>query len=276
MTATVIVSKSALFEMVMAAFEAYAIKHDGKKIVSLETHAQLWGKTNKTHPFKCSIEHFSVDSSSKQERGCVTPEPLSLEIKKDIAQAFGEGYSHLGTFHTHPWLRGEVCGKDSAGKKIKVESTNDIRKYDLFNFSNGDHNCEVDEPTIWVGEKKYSVALVMTIHAAKKADNTKDGGIDDNPVEFSLGNVKLWLKAQVYEHKITGTLTDADRKSLNIYRLKEYEDFKADAPTMPIPIDTDLECDADFLFEKFGRLKISSRKATYENSKTADKRWFVY
>jgi hypothetical protein len=128
MTATVNVSKSALFEMVMAAFEAYAVKHDGKNIVSLETHAQLWGKTNKTHPFKCSIEHFSVDSSAKQERGSVDPVPLSLEIKKDIAQAFGEGYSHLGTFHTHPWLRGEKLGKD-----LKIENTQTLRKYELMN-----------------------------------------------------------------------------------------------------------------------------------------------
>jgi hypothetical protein len=271
MTATVNVSKSALFEMVMAAFEAYAVKHDGKKIVSLETHAQLWGKTNKTHPFKCSIEHFSVDSSSKQDRGSVTPEPLSLEIKKDIAQAFGEGYSHLGTFHTHPWLRGEKLGKD-----LKIENSQTLRKHKLFDFSADDHLCEVDEPTISVGKKEYSVALVLTIYAAEKADDRKDDIKNKNPIEFSLGNVKLWLKAQVYEHKVTETLTDDDKKALDKYQLIDHKNFDEVADTMPIPIDTDLECDANFLFEKFGRLKISSRKATYENSKTADKRWFVY
>lgn len=271
MTATVNVSKSALFEMVMAAFEAYAVKHDGKKIVSLETHAQLWGKTNKTHPFKCSVEHFSIDSSSKQERGSVTPEPLSLEIKKDIAQAFGEGYSHLGTFHTHPWLRGEKLGKD-----LKIENTQTLRKYELFDFSDSDHFCETDESTITVGNKRYSVALVMTIYAAEKADDRRDGPIDTNLVEFSLGNVKLWLKAQVYEHKVTETLTDDDKEALDMYSLKGHKDFDDNACSMPIPIDTDLECEADFFLEKFGRLNISSRKATYENSKTADKRWFVY
>ena len=58
MTATINLSKSTLFEMVMEAFEAYAVKHDGKKVVAIETHAQLWGKINKTQPFKCSHNVF--------------------------------------------------------------------------------------------------------------------------------------------------------------------------------------------------------------------------
>lgn len=271
MAATVNVSKSALFEMVMAAFEAYAVKHDGKKIVSLETHAQLWGKVNKTHPFKCSIEHFSVDSSAKQERDGVTPSSLSLEIKKDIAQAFGEGYSHLGTFNTHPWLLGEKLGKD-----LEIKNTQTIRKYKLFDFSADDHLCEVDEPTIIVGNNKYSVALVLTIYSAKKADDRKDSLRNENPIELSLGNVKLWLNAQVYEHKMTEMLTKEDWDKLDLYNLRGHVDFKEEADSMPLPIETDLECDTNFLFEKFGRLKISSRKASYENSNTADKRWFVY
>ena len=271
MTATVNVSKSALFEMVMEAFEAYAIKHDGKNIVAMETHAQLWGKTNKTHPFKCSVDHFSVDSSSVQKRGSVIPKHLALVIKKDIAQAFGEGYSHLGSFHTHPWLRGEKLGKT-----LNIENTETIRKHELFNFSEGDHLCEVGESTIKVGEDNYSIALVMTIHAAEKANDIKDGRIDSSLIEFSLGNVKLWLKAQVYKHIATDQLTEDDWKQMNIYRLRDYEDFETDSPTMPVPIETDLECDADFFLEKFGRLNISSRKSKYESSETADNRWFVF
>jgi len=256
----------------MSTFEAYAVKHDGKKIVAIETYAQLWGKTNKTQPFKCSIEHFSVDSSAKQERGSVTPHRLSLEIKKDIAQAFGEGYAHIGSFHTHPWLDSEL---NSFGATPKSKGAAIIRKNKLFNFSGGDHLCEIGRPTLAVGDKRYSVALVMTIYAAEKADDIRDGVIDLTLVEFSLGNVKLWLKAQVYEHKVTKTLTEEDKKALNTYKLKEVKGFDKDASTMPIPIDTHLECDANFYLEKFGRLDISSRKAEYENSESADKRWFV-
>lgn len=264
MTATVKISKGAFFEMVMAAFEAYAVKHHGKHIVSLETHAQLWGKVNKTLPFKCSVEHFSIDSSAKQERGGVTPEPLSLTIKKDIAQAFGENFSHIGTYHTHPYLR-----------KTEVETTQCIRREKLYEFTADDHLCEVGESSITVGKNLYSVALVMTIHAAEKADDRKDGPIDASLIEFSLGNVKLWLKAQVYEHIITEALTEADWKKVDIYKLTTHKSFNRDVDRVPLPIVTDLQCDVDFFMEKFGRLKISSRKSEYESSETADSRWFT-
>ena len=265
MTATVKISKSAFFEMVMAAFEAYAVKHHGKHIVSLETHAQLWGKVNKTLPFKCSVEHFSIDSSAKQERDEVTPEPLSLIIKKDIAQAFGDGFSHLGTYHTHPYLR-----------KTEDETTQYIRREKLYDFSPSDHFCEIDEPTITVGKKLYSIAHVMTIYAAEKADDRKDGPIDANLIEFSLGNVKLWLKAQVYEHIATEALTEADWRKMDTYELTTHKDFNRNVDSMPLPIETDLQCDIDFFMEKFGRLKISSRKSEYESSETAESRWFAY
>jgi hypothetical protein len=271
--------------MVMEAFEAYAVKHDGKKVVAIETHAQLWGKINKTQPFKCSIEHFSVDSSAIKTRGTVNTKALSLDIKKDIAQAFGENYSHLGTFHTHPWVKNELYGKNSKGEEIRVTTPNMIRKHKLFDFSNGDHLCEIDAPTITVGEKKYSIALVMTIFAAEKANDKRDGpmDIDDrrdvtigtNTIEFSLGNIKLWLHARVYEHKATDTLTEADKKSWNRYERTEHSHFNENKTTMPIPLDTHLECDVDFFLEGFGRLKMTSRKAEYRTSAIAEKRWFV-
>lgn len=61
-----------------------------------------------------------------------------------------------------------------------------------------------------------------------------------------------------------------------MYRLTEHKFYDEDAFTMPVPIDTYLECDANFFLEKFGRLKINSDEADYENSKTAEKRWFAF
>jgi hypothetical protein len=266
MSAVIKVSKSALFEMVMAAFEAYAVKHDGKDIVSIETHAQLWGKVNKTHPFKCAIEHVSVDTSATQERGSVAPDPLSLEIKKDIANVFGEGYEHIGSFHTHPYL-----------KHVEVDNANDIRKNKYYNFSEGDHKCEFSTPTADVGNKQYSVALVMTIHATEKSDDRKDEQIDSNLFEFSLGNVKLWLKAQAYEHKPTDSLSPEDELAFDMYGLDCNDHFEVQK-TLPIPIETDLECEflnLGFHLKGFGRLDIDSADAEYKNKDTAEKRWFV-
>ncbi|MCL1078622.1 hypothetical protein D5R81_11980 [Parashewanella spongiae] len=267
MTAIVKVSKSALFEMVMAAFEAYGVKHDGKDIVAIETHAHLWGKVNKTHPFKCSIEHVSVDTSAAQDRCSVAPEPLSLEIKKDIASVFGEGYQHIGSFHTHPYL-----------KKIEIKSSNELRKRKFYNFTDGDHQCELGNPTIEIGKKQYSVALVMTIHATDKSDDRKDGEIESNLFEFSLGNIKLWLKARVYEHKAVDDISVEDELAFNMYGLDFNKHFKV-GELLPIPVETKLECnfltDFGFYLKEFGRLDINSNDADYRSKDIAEKRWFI-
>jgi len=267
MSAVIKVNKSALFEMVMAAFEAYAVKHDGKNMVSIETHAQLWGKVNKAHPFKCAIEHVSVDTSAEMERGSVAPEPLSLEIKKDIASVFGEGYEHIGSFHTHPYLKYE-----------EVENAQYIRQNQLYNFSEGDHESEFGSPTITLGSKKYSVALVMTIHATEKSDDRKDGRIDSNLFEFSLGNEKLWLKAQAYEHKVADNLSNDDELAFDMYGLDCNDHFEVQH-TLPIPVETELECEflesLGFYLKGFGRLDIDSDDADYQNAVSAEKRWFA-
>jgi hypothetical protein len=265
MTAIVKVSKSAFFELLMAAFEAYAVKHDKQDIVAIETHAQLWGTINKQHPFKCHIKHVSVDTSAIRKRDSVSSLDKSLEIKKDIANAFGDGYSYIGTYHTHPYL-----------KKLEVTNTSSLRKNKLYNFSFEDHLCEVDSPAITIGDKLYSVALVMTVFAADKADDRKDGFIDSNLTEFSLGNIKFWLKAQVYQHKSAEMLTVDDKEALYIYKRKDHHKFSNKSNRLPIPIDTDLECELDFYLEKFGRLNINSTEAEYKNSKIAEKRWFAY
>lgn len=278
MSAVIKVSKSALFEMVMAAFEAYAVKHDGKNMVSIETHAQLWGKVNKTHPFKCAIEHVSVDTSAEMERGSVTPEPLSLEIKKDIASVFGEGYEHIGSFHTHPWLKEEEFWAKSQGCNLTVKNAKSIRDHKLYNFSEGDHESEFGSPTVTLGSKKYSVALVMTIHATEKSDDRKDGRIDSNLFEFSLGNVKLWLKAQAYEHKVADYLSNDDELAFDMYGLDCNDHFEV-RHTLPIPVETELECEFlsshEYYLKGFGRLDIDSEDADYQNADRAEKRWFA-
>ena len=279
MSAIIKLSNSALFEMVMATFEAYAVKHDGKEIVSIETHAQLWGKVNKTHPFKCAIEHVSVDTSAEMERGQVTNSLLSLDIKKDIASVFGDGYEHIGTFHSHPWLRGED-GVNSKGKEFVVKNANTIRKNKLYNFSSGDHECEFSNPTIAVGKKQYSVGLVMTIYSTERADDNRDDEIEPNLFEFSLGNVKVWLKAQAYEHKSTDNLPLEDEKAFDMYGLDYYDHFEV-KNTLPIPVETILECDffdvQGTYLEGFGRLNLDldsadDDTAEYRNKIMAEKR----
>lgn len=258
------VSKSVLFEMIMATYEAYAVKHDGKYIVALETYGTLWGSLKGRKGFSCSLEHFSVESSARRQRGGVEALTVSRQIKDEIADVFGEGYQYLGSFHSHPYIKSEVA------------TARELRKERLFDFSKGDHNCEFGE-SFEVNGKQYSVALVMTIFSMDRVDTSKDFKIEPNLYEFSLGNVKLWLKAQVFEHKGMSELSLSDKEAMTMYGLKS-ADLKLNAlesdssqQLLPVPINTELSC--EFLdvfgtsFEKFGRLDISSRKARYMSRK---------
>lgn len=273
MTAKIKLSDSAFFTLLLEGLEAYSIKHQGQKKVTIETHAQLWGTSNKRLPFSCEVKHISVDSSAHKRRDSVAIKPLALELKKDIAAMFGEGYSHLGTFHTHPWVMNE---KIRDGDEVKGPSS--IRRHKLYNFSCDDHLCECESPTINVGKNKFSIALVMTIFAGIKADDRKDGFVDDSLFEFSLGNVKVWLKAQVYQHKPLSTLTSTELKTLNVYGLLENRDYQQWQPnSVPIPIATKLEArflnDLGYYLEKFGRILIDGNNSVYRNAKESEKRW---
>lgn len=47
MPATITVSKSAIFELIMAGLEAYAVEHDANEDLAIETGAHLWGTSIK-------------------------------------------------------------------------------------------------------------------------------------------------------------------------------------------------------------------------------------
>lgn len=271
MTAVVKINKSALFELVMAALEAYAIKHDKQKLVAIETGAHLWGSINKYLPFKCNIEHVSVETSAKRSRDSVRWEPSSLELKKDIASAFGDGFNYIGSFHTHPWLKNELYGAK------KIEGPESIRKDKLFDFSPSDHKCEINSPEISIGKRKFSVALVMTVYSMERANDLKDGEIDSHIEEFSLGNVKLWLQGRVFEHKLLNLCSDAELKAFESYGL-QVSNFKG-TDLLPIPVNTTIECksftDLDLYLKKFGRLTAEETGAEYLNSSKAETRLFA-
>ena len=274
--ATVSISKSAIFELIMAALEAYAIKHDRESKVAIETFAHLWGSHNKRLPFKCNVEHISVETSAKRRRDSVSSQYISLDLKKDIARVFGEGYNHLGNFHTHPYFKDEDKNKNkNKNKKDNTYTANKIRTKKLFNFSDQDHLSEINESTIEIGKHSFSVALVMTVFSMERADDRADGYIDSNLYELSLGNIKLWLKAQVFDHKEKSGLTDDELNDFSMYGLdaSNYDDHD----TLPVPVTTDIDC--DFLYsgtylEGFGRLEIDDTESTYKDTKSTEKRFY--
>lgn len=264
MTATVKLSKSATFELIMAGLEAYAVQHDRQSTIAIETGTHLWGSINKRGPFKCSIEHLSTDSSASRTQDSVSFNPQSLMIKKEIASVFGKGYEYIGTAHTHPHLK-------ESGLNAAL-----IRREKLYELSEGDHSSEINDPQIELGNKKYSVALVLTIFAMKRANDQKDGlTFTDNLKEFSLGNIKCWLYAQVFEHKTVEKLNPAEIKEFEIYGLN-FSEHEGEGD-LPIPVATVLQTDVETetLYQAFGRLKISEDNSLYIPKESAEKRWFA-
>lgn len=293
MTAIIKVSKSALFEMVMAAFEAYTVKHHGSKELTVETFAHLWGKYSyRSGVLKCSVNHVSVETSAKRKRSSVESKFLSLKIKRDIAQIFNDSapsdYSYIGSFHSHPYLRREISEHTAIESKndINQEQTTaaEIRRYKYFDLSHDDHKCEIGE-YFTIGKKHFSVALIITILAMDKSDDRLDQALSEDVFEFSMGNVKLWLKTQAFEHRTLSSLTTSEKDAFGKFGLGRdssnvtLSQFGPDE-LVPVPIKSQLECEFlsnhSYLCQSFGRINLQSEenKETYKDAKSAEKRWF--
>ncbi|WP_191603755.1 hypothetical protein [Marinomonas algicola] len=265
------ISKEALFDMILAGLEAYSIKHDGQDIVAIETFAHMWGRVNKNLPFKCYVDHLTPETSATRTRGSVAAFEISLELKKDIAAVFGKGFEYIGTMHSHPYLKIE----EEEGIVYEYDAKS-IRKKKFYQCSDGDHESEFTSSTVTVGKREYSVAIILTVHAMDRARDELDGVIDEQVFEFSLGNLKMWLFAQVFEHVHNDDLTDQDAFEFGKFKL-DINEFE-DEFTFPIPVSTQLNCEAlgtsGFLFEGFGRLKISDKDSLYTNKRQAEKRFW--
>lgn len=253
MQAEVSISKSAIFELVNAAVEAYVVKHDYSREIAVETFSYMFGKVNKRLPLKCHIDHVSVDTSAQKRRGSVRTKKLSYDIKKELSELFGDGFDLIGTMHTHPWLKDEVSTKGV------VESAEHVRRYQLYLLSSADHTCEINR-SFSVGNRSFSIASTITLFAMQRANDRKDYSQADLPClhEVTLGNLKMWFYVQAFEHIENNKLTDEQKKAFEKYGLSS-NDYKPHQ-VLPIPIDTILDKDeliTTFVGEGFGRFFIN-------------------
>lgn len=269
MEAEIKLSKSAIFELVTAAIEAYVVKHDYNRSIGVETFAYLFGKINKRLPLKCAIEHISVETSAKKRRGSVQVSQVSYDIKRELAQLFGDGFDYIGTMHTHPWLKNEETAKGP------VETADHVRRYQLFVLSEADHACEVNR-YFSVGSREFSLACTVTLFAMQRANDRKDYSRDEssNLQELTLGNMKIWFYMQAFEHIKSDKLTEEQITTFGKYGLS-YADYKK-CKKLPIPIETNIDKDnliATFNEKGFGRFFIdeNEKKGLYllkESSET--------
>lgn len=252
MQAEINFSKSAIFELVNAAIEAYIVKHDYSREISVETFSYLFGKVNKRLPLKCNVEHISVETSAKKRRGSVEIKSVSYDFKREISELFGNGFDYIGTMHSHPWLKGEKYGQ-----KI-IESAEHVRRYQLYRLSDSDHKCELNRH-FSVSGRCFSVACTVTLFAMQRANNRKDfnplDGLDIH--EITLGNLKLWFYVQAFEHLEPDAMTEEQKKGFEKYELK-FEDYQK-RKLIPVPIETTFNY-KDFIdifvAEGFGRFSI--------------------
>ncbi|NOJ03489.1 hypothetical protein F0236_06950 [Vibrio splendidus] len=252
MTATIELSDSAMFELLTSALEAYTVKHQESDDIAIETVSHLWGRINKRAPFKCSINHVSTETSAIRAQNSVTRFNSSLEIKRDIANVFGEDYQHIGTFHTHPWLRGK--------SPQKVECIEDVRKFKLFDLSDTDHISELGSPTAEVSRTGYSVALIMTIFPMERANDSRMPNEPDGLHEFSLGNLKLWLKGQVFIHKAKHELSDEELVAFETYNLKadKYDEDELLAVPVTTRVKSKFIDNLGYYLQGFGRIDLDA------------------
>lgn len=274
MKANVVISDSAFFELLMSGLEAYAVPHGNNH--SVETYAHIWGEISKPRSMMFSVDHVSVDTSATRNREYVSSLLSSYELKSDISKIFRHGYSHLGSFHTHPWVCGELM--DPEDPKSAVLKPEDIRKNDLYCMSKDDYLAEFGRYTEFSGSA-YSVSLIMTIFSMQIANSRKYESASENRFEFSLGNIKIWINAQVFEHVRTESLSPGQREAINTLG-NNFSDTRVNGSELtPVPLNTKLKCGAldkhDAYLKGFGRLlKTNEGNWLYSPASESERRWF--
>lgn len=270
MEARIELTKSAIFELISAAIEAYVYRHDYSRTIAVETFAYLFGTVKKRLPLRCTVEHVSVETSAKKRRGSVRVKNNSYTLKRELAHLFGPGFDFIGSMHSHPWVPGEVY----QGKPLT--SPDDIRKHQLYLLSDADHRCEIGRH-FSVGKRNFSLAMTVTLFAMKRANDRADHiySVDDNLYEFTIGNLKFWFYMQAFEHVYIDNITDEQAVAFEKYGLK-LSDYLHHDP-LPIPISTFFEKTDlinTFLMESFGRFRVcdESKTGIYLNTEKAEKR----
>ncbi|MBZ9610821.1 hypothetical protein [Rheinheimera maricola] len=179
------ISKQALTQMLLNGFEAFVIKHGDKKRSGIEFHASLYGDIkilDKGKKYRHVIEFISVDTSAEMNSGSVSFSIEASDLKEDIAEQMG--FYQLGKMHSHPYLAHEM-------------SVDEVRKQG-FDFSPGDLEAISDAIDRYEEGLGYHLEVLLTITEMKQKNTSLDGRKESNLFEFSVGNCKCFLHAQVF------------------------------------------------------------------------------
>lgn len=177
------VTQATIAQLILNGFEAFIVKHKGHKESTIEMWGTLYGHTEeKSTTQHHHIEFISIDTSAKMARDYCISSPETQALKETMANAIG--FKLLGGLHTHPYLDEEMS------LNMVREQGSDFSEEDRKAFQSDLQN----QPT----EKRSVVQMVLTIRNSLRQNTARDGKIDDNLFEFSIGNAKCFLRAQVF------------------------------------------------------------------------------
>ncbi|HYF76068.1 MAG TPA: hypothetical protein VD973_02960 [Symbiobacteriaceae bacterium] len=175
------IEEPALIQLCLAGLEAYSVAHlrEGPRI-QLETYGTLWGHKVDLPDGRplYSVQMATTDTSARMARSSVETAEGSLELKRDLMTSFWPQLEFLGDFHTHPYRHPEEVGPEQ------------------YSFSKGDREDIEDRSDFWL-RHGYRVGLVLTIAQLKRASSRDHRWLEENTIEFTLGNYRMWLKAYV-------------------------------------------------------------------------------
>lgn len=179
------INQQALTQMLLAGFEAFVIKHGKYKRSGIEFHGTVYGDisiNNSKKTITHKVQFLSADTSAVMKSGSVEFNLESTDLKESLADQLG--YYQLGMMHSHPYLSHEM----------DIEQ---VRQRGA-NYSKGDLESFEWQLNRYASDEAYHLEILLTIKQMERFNSAKDGRIDDNCFEFSVGNCKCFLKAQAF------------------------------------------------------------------------------
>ncbi len=177
----------ALLQIMLNSIEAYVLIHHKQKTSGIEMHGHFFGNTEKTSTTtRHKIEFFSADTSAKMKPDFCIPHEDCISLKSEITRCFSN-YHLLGALHTHPYLEHEIKSPDQHLKFMRTIGCE---------FSNDDRSAFFDK--LSQSGADYLIEGVFAINHRPRKSFEGDGKLDENLFEFSMGNLKCFIKIQVF------------------------------------------------------------------------------
>jgi len=132
--------------------------------------------------------------------GYCMPQAESESLKNEVARCFSK-LEVIGALHTHPYLNTE----------IKQDDKLDFMRKTGCHFSGEDIDCFTDKlQNNSKEDENYRLEGVLAVYNSKKYNDQRDGFLEENIFEFSVGNLKCFLKMQVFSLDEEGAIQEEE------------------------------------------------------------------